>query len=68
MLKIFNVSSFSFSSDVFVSCFSKSLDKIPSFTLSCSFKVFCFSSRFPFSNPIVSQFSRPKTSPSFLNL
>ena len=46
MLKIFNVRTFNFSSDVFVSCFSKGLDKVPNFTLSCSFKVFCFSSLF----------------------
>ena len=44
MLKIFNVSSFNFSSDVVVSLSSKGFDKVPSFTLSCSFKVFRFSS------------------------
>ena len=29
MLKIFNVRTFNFSNDVFVSCFSKGLDKVP---------------------------------------
>ena len=48
---MFNVRTFNFSSDVFVSCFSKGLDKVPSFTLSCSFKVFRFSSCLPFSIP-----------------
>lgn len=51
MLKIFNVSSLSFSSDVVVSLSSKGLDIVPSFTLSCSFKVFRFSSCLPFSIP-----------------
>jgi len=51
MLKIFNVSSFNFSSDVVVSFSSKGFDKVPSFTLSCSFKVFRFSSCLPFSIP-----------------
>ena len=44
MLKIFNVRTFNFSSDAFVSCFSKGLDKVPSFTLSSSFKVLSFPS------------------------
>ena len=51
MLKIFNVSSFNFSSDVIVSFSSKGFDKVPSFTLSCSLKVFRFSSCLPFSIP-----------------
>ena len=42
MLKIFNVSSFNFSSDVVVSLSSKGFDKVPNFTLSCSFKVLSF--------------------------
>ena len=41
---MFNVRTFNFSSDVFVSCFSKGLDKVPSFTLSSSFKVLSFPS------------------------
>ena len=49
MLKIFNVSSFNFSSDVVVGLSSKGFDKVPSFTLRCSFKVFRFSSCRPFS-------------------
>ena len=36
-LNMFNVRTFNFSSDVFVSCFSKKIDKVPSFTLSSSF-------------------------------
>ena len=58
MLKIFNVSSLSFSSDVVVSFSSKGLDKVPSLTLSSSFNVF--------SIPIVSPFSYPNTSPFFI--
>ena len=48
MLKIFNVRTFNFSSDVVVSLSSKGFDKVPNFTLSCSFKVFRFSSCLPF--------------------
>ena len=51
MLKIFNVSSFNFSSDVVVSLSSKGFDKVPNLTLSSSFKFF--------SIPIVSPFSIP---------
>ena len=42
MLKIFNVSSFNFSSDVVVSLSSKGFDKVPNLTLSSSFKFFQF--------------------------
>ena len=42
MLKIFNVRTFNFSNDVFVSLSSKGFDKVPNFTLSCSFKVLSF--------------------------
>ena len=51
MLKIFNVSSFNFSSDVVVSFSSKGFDKVPSFTLSCSFNVFSIPIASPFSIP-----------------
>ena len=68
MLKIFNVSSFNFSSDVSVSLSSKGLDKVPSFTLSCSFKVNRKVFSFPFSSPISSPFSNHNTSPSSLIL
>jgi hypothetical protein len=39
MLKIFNVRTFNFSNDVFVSYFSKGLDKVPNFTLSSFLQV-----------------------------
>ena len=51
MLKIFNVSSFNFSSDVVVSLSSKGFDKVPNFTLSCSFNVFSIPIASPFSIP-----------------
>ncbi len=45
---MFNVRTFNFSNDVFVSCFSKGLDKVPNFTLSSSFKVLNFPSNLSF--------------------
>ena len=48
MLKIFNVRTFNFSSDVVVSFSSKGLDIVPSFTLSCSFNVFSIPIASPF--------------------
>ena len=51
ILKIFNVSSLSFSSDVVVSFSSKGLDIVPRFTFSCSFNVFSIPIASPFSIP-----------------